>query len=650
MRNGFALIAAVAFALTTGDGLVSRTGGIATAQNAGSLQGLGTVTGTVTSAKPFKAAHVFLHSTDKRRPIEYMVYTQAGAFKTVAVMPGNYQLTLKARGLESDPQPLVVRAGTNPAVTVAMHDAADPNHDPSSVDPAAVRTANGAPAGKRPIQYASYDEIYPAGPGRVVLETLCMNCHGENYFPGAPRSAEGWKAGLDFMMGRALADNEKRGFGEGVLAGSASNFRFGLQDRKDVLEYLTKHFGPDTKRRAVRSDKEMPLDEAQLAKAQYIEYYGTVAQTAASASTAAETAAGSRTIMQPAQIDMDGNRWAVDRGVPNRLTKLDPRTGEIKSWDLPDQRAAVHDMVMDRRAILWVPEFGRAVTGTADSIGLGSELSSRLLGFNTKTEKWEYTVDPDPDNAIRASWKGSLMGGTVDSKGNIYTHWMLTGGLVKLDIASGKATTVRIPTPGAIPYGNCVDPFDNVWLTLWNGGKLARFNAKINSWTEFTPPMQPVDFRRGLQSDAQGNIWVGIWASGNRPAKIAKLDPTTGTWTLWDVPYRGSQPYEASIDKDGTIWFPDAAANRPERGSAIGRFNPRDGSFTFYPWPQPDAVSTRLLHAADGSVHYATKGGSTASSAFGVLFPDKDKITTLAPLPLNGLGMMAFQPAPRNSN
>ena len=40
------------------------------------------------------------------------------------------------------------------------------------------------------------------------------------------------------------------------------------------------------------------------------------------------------------QVTMDeqGNRWAVDRGVPSRLTRLDPRTGEQKSWDAARQR------------------------------------------------------------------------------------------------------------------------------------------------------------------------------------------------------------------------------------------------------------------------------------------------------------------------
>jgi len=646
----------LAVALATAYGLFGTHDSVATAQKAAPLQGLGTVSGTVTAPSPFKAAHVYLHNLDKH--VMYMVYTRAGAFRAVAMMPGNYELTVKGRGLESAPQKLVVKAGDNPAVAVAMKAADSPDKYPTWVDPADARTPGGLSVPKAPIQVGSYDEVYPPGPGRVVLETLCMNCHGENYFSARPRSASAWKLGLDHMMGRALADNDKRGLGEGILAGSVSNFRFGLQDRKDVLDYLTKNFGLNKKPHAVRTTPEMPLDEEQLGKAQYVEYY--VLGGAEGAATPAPAAsgpadsesvssgiAGVRIIMQ-VQIDQDGNRWGVDRGKPSRLVKLDPRTGEQKSWDLPDGRAGVHDMLMDRRGIVWVLEFARSEEGFADAMGSGSELTSRLLGFNTKTEKWEFAVDPDPDNVIRATRKGPLMGGEVDSKGNVYAHWMLTGGLAKFDPSTGKATTFRIPTPGAVPYGSAMDPFDNVWVSEWNGGKLGRFNTNTNTWTEFTPPIYPVNLRRGPRSDGEGNIWTGIWAGGNRPAKIAKLDPKTGNWTMWDVPFRGSQPYEASIDKDGNVWFPDTAENRPDRGTANGRFNPRTSTYTFYPRPQAVADSTRVAHAADGSVHYTARyGAAKDTSGFGVLFPDKDKITTLAPLPLNGLNMYAFKPGRR---
>ena len=650
-------VAMLAIALTTFLTVYGVSGwhaAIVVAQKGSELDGTGVVTGTVTAAKPFKAAQVYLRSTDQRRHMLYMVYTNGGAFKAVGVFPGNYEISVMARGLESDKRPLVVKGGNNLDVKMAMHDAKDSNQYPTSVDPSLARAGNGVLPPPKQVTLASYEEIYPPGPGRVVLENLCMNCHGENYFPLNPRSAGGWKFGLDKMMGKALADHDRVGLGEGVLAGNASSFRFGLQDRKDVLEYLTKNFGLDKKPRAVKTVKEMPLDEAQLGKAEYIEYYVVSDQkeeapkaraTAANDSESeAGGVAGVRIIMQ-VTIDEQGNRWAVDRGVPSRLVKLDPRSGEIRTWTLPDSRAGVHDMTQDRQGRIWVLEFARTEDGHIDSMGSGSELTSRLLGFNPKTEKFEHVVDLDPDNVIRSTHKGPLMGGLVDSKGKIWVHWMLSGAISSYDPATRKAATYRIPTHAATPYGACIDPFDNIWEAEWNGGKMARFDQTTGAWTEFIPPIQPANFRRGPEADAEGNIWVGMWAGGpNLPGKVAKLDPKTGRWTMWDIPHDGAQPYEASLDKDGNVWFPDKNENIPDRPMANVRFNPKDGTFTFYPRPQFVADSTRVNHAEDGSVHYTARYGSAKDqSGFGVLFPDKDKITTLAPKMLYGAPGYAFK-------
>ncbi len=49
---------------------------IAAAQKAAPLPGTASLTGTVDSSKPFKAARVYIRNTDKR--ILYMVFTNAG--------------------------------------------------------------------------------------------------------------------------------------------------------------------------------------------------------------------------------------------------------------------------------------------------------------------------------------------------------------------------------------------------------------------------------------------------------------------------------------------------------------------------------------------------------------------------------------------
>src|ERR1043166_6967565 len=144
VRRRVTILVLPTMAVLAGSMVFGPRGGTVAAQKASELQSLGILSGTATAGKPFTAAQVYLHSSDKRRQMEYMVYTQAGGVKAVAVLPGNYERTVSAGGLESDPQPIVVKGGNNPAVKVAMHDAKDPIQYPSSVDPSLARTGNGA--------------------------------------------------------------------------------------------------------------------------------------------------------------------------------------------------------------------------------------------------------------------------------------------------------------------------------------------------------------------------------------------------------------------------------------------------------------------------------------------------------------------------
>ncbi|MGD9659994.1 MAG: SMP-30/gluconolactonase/LRE family protein [Porticoccaceae bacterium] len=605
------------------------------------LAGLATVAGTVEAAKPFKAAQVYLLNLDKR--IQYMVFTKDGAFEAVALFPGRYQVTARAIGLESASQELTLAADEDKSgFRINMEETKDPQQFPSSVDPKTVRLFNAAGWNdpSAPVVFGSYDEIYPPELGRVVLEKVCFACHGENTFALAPRSEGEWAYAVDYMRGTWLGEQNRLRLGEGILAGSASNFHFGLQDRKEVIAYLAKHLGPDKPSRAVRTDVQVPFDEDELAKAQLIEYYvgdelQDRQQTATVGSELHATATAGEHMLITLQLDAQGNVWAVDRAVPSQLVRLDPRTGEQKFYVLPDPRAGVHDLVIDRQGIIWVAEFTRNPDGTGDGI-------PRLIGFNPKTEKWEHILDADPENVTRNPNKGPLMAPTVDSKGNVYMNWMLNGAIAKWNPATEKMSVFLIPTPAATPYGAAMDANDNLWVALWNGGKLAKFDTNVEQWTEFTPPTYPANLRRGPNADSANNIWVGIWAGGPRPGKIAKLDQNTGRWTEWDIPHRGAQPYEASVDKDDNIWFPQTGG--PDLPSVIGRFNPRTEKFTFYPKMQFVADSSWVRHSADGAVWYAPRyGAPPGHSGFGVLYPDKDQITTLAAYPLNGAPGYAFK-------
>jgi streptogramin lyase len=526
----------------------------------------------------------------------------------------------------SDLQKMVLKAGDNPALKFTLRPTSG-SGERTVINALETETSTDSTVRNE----ASYDEVYPPGPGRDVAERTCLVCHGENFLPSRPGSLAAWTQRLDFMQGKTLFDRSAGAYAEGLLTFRASALRFSRQDREDLLAYLVKNFGPDAKPRAVRIDQEMPIDEARLGKAMYMEYY-LPRDAAGEGINAPEYAklTGSfvgRRAGQDVRFDQEGNVWLTDRGYPHRLVKLDPRTGEQKSFLLPDPKNGIHEVNIDRSGMIWLPEHS----------GVTPSNTKRLLGFNPKTEKFEQMIPLDPDNVVRNSikWTQSL---AFDSKDNIYVGWIMGGALSKYDRATKKVTVFPLPTHNAIVYGVIADRNDNIWMALWDSGNIAKFDTRNNEWTTFTPPTYPGHVRR-LNVDAQNNIWFGIWSAGKRPGKLVKLDQSVGRMTEYTIPRQLSQPYDVMQDAEGNIWAADAGGSH----AALWKFNPRDATFTWYPKPQKTADTPKIQVTKDGAIWYSPRGSINAP-AFGVLYPDMDKITTLGAFYQNGPPGYPFKP------
>jgi hypothetical protein len=134
--------------------------------------------------------------------------------------------------------------------------------------------------------------------------------------------------------------------------------RFSREDRETLLQYLVANFGPAAQPKAVKIDKEIPLDEAKLGKAA-VHRVLPHADAPVRASTIRSSAHGRDSSPAGASARTSasmpkGNVWLTDRGYPNRLVKLDPRTGAQKAYVLPDPRNGNHDVNIDRTGMIWL--------------------------------------------------------------------------------------------------------------------------------------------------------------------------------------------------------------------------------------------------------------------------------------------------------
>src|SRR5258706_10029506 len=221
--------------------------GFQTTARAASLPGTGALSGTVEAPKPFQAAQVYIRNQEKR--MLFMVYTNKGRYRAVALVPGTYEVTVAAGGMQSEVKKITVKAGDAATLNLALQ-----THE-GAVDPRTMTFdygGNGGVTGQN-VENLPFEKIYPPGPAFQILQRTCITCHGPNFLPSKRWNVTQWNAALDLMLGKGGEQEAKRRAGTYLAstAGIASN-KFKAGDRETILPYLVENFGPNAKLRRVR--------------------------------------------------------------------------------------------------------------------------------------------------------------------------------------------------------------------------------------------------------------------------------------------------------------------------------------------------------------------------------------------------------------
>jgi virginiamycin B lyase len=518
------------------------------------LQGAASVNGTVTSSAPFQAAKVFFRNNEKR--MQYMVYTAGGKYQALHLFPGDYEMRVEARGLVSPVTRVTLKAGANTAPAVALK---------------AVDTTG--------TQIVTMDELFPPGAGRKFMVDHCLGCHSPDMFGARAFPAVAWGSYVDMMQ---------KG---GNIQGFASP-----QEREELIEYLGKNFGPDARKRAVNYDKPVPLNEAVLAKAMYIEYYFKP-----------NDDPSMKRRGQDPHFDQQGNVWVTDRNIPNRITRLDPRSGAWKEWLLPHPEGDIHGLTIDREGVVWIP--GR-IGKRKDKDGI------QLIAFDPKTEKFEqFPVNPGNKITDRLQSHTPI----VDGQGNV---WATMIGGDRFYKWNKQTRTVEMigptPTRPSAPYGIDMDSQGNIWMALFRGApRVGKWDPKAQQFSEF-PALTTSGRMSRASVDLNDRVWYGIHDRG----VVGVVDPKSGQVTEFKPALNLSRPYDPQADYEGNVWFGDDG-----QGGTIIRLDPRTRAFSYYPAPQV-ADMPKIEITRDGAIWYCPRSG--AEPGVGVLYPDMTKVKTLA--------------------
>jgi virginiamycin B lyase len=496
------------------------------------LAGAATITGTVTGpdGAPFRGAFVQARNASTHVMVSVLSNAQ-GHYTVPDLTAGDYRLTIRAPGFKADPKSGITLAGDqNLSQDIALQK--------SYVHWSDLSIEQGK-------------ELLPDDRGKDTLFGICMACHGfQSRMAAVTRDEDGWRDRVSYMR-------DAMGFFIGRP-------QFGFTDQKadDVASYINKMFGEDSV--LPKSPADLPQypdtvthfsDEAM--NIVYVEY----------------EMPGPNRMPWSAYPASDGTFWIPYYGRANKIGHLDPTTGKVDEYPVPNLgTAAIHSAVPAPDGSVWLTEQG------ANKLGRWDPKTKTISEFQDDWQKHTIRIEPD---------------GTVWS----------TGGLTRFDPKTDTYTHIKdVPTA----YGIALDKAGNVWFAeLKRDGRIGKVDAKTLLTTKWIPPTATGTPRR-IEVDNDGVVWFAEYDAG----KISAFDPRTERFKEFALPGPRPTPYALGIDNDHMVWYSS------EWQDVIGRLDPTTGKVTEYPTPQPENSMRDFFMDAEGRLWF----GSPANNLVGYFY------------------------------
>jgi virginiamycin B lyase len=228
-------------------------------------------------------------------------------------------------------------------------------------------------------------------------------------------------------------------------------------------------------------------------------------------------------------VGPDGGAWVTDGGT-NAIVRIDPETLEVKRYPLPQASgyANLNTATFDRRGRLWF-------TGQSGIYGRLDPRTGALRVFEAPGGTGPYGIATTPGGQV---WYASLAGSYV----------------ARIDVASGKATVLRPPTPAQGARRIWSDSRGRLWVSEWNAGKVARYDPSASGWREWRLPGAAQPY--AVYVDDRDVVWLTDFAA----SAIVRFDPTTQRFTR--ILLREGANVRQLLGRRGEVWGAESGADR----------------------------------------------------------------------------------------
>jgi virginiamycin B lyase len=268
--------------------------------------------------------------------------------------------------------------------------------------------------------------------------------------------------------------------------------------------------------------------------------------------------------------DPQGNAWVAERA--GKLGRFDPRTYEFVEVTPPPGPAAPNrqrlgNPQIDKNGILWV----------ADGP------NGRWLSYDTKYDKFASFQWPKGHGNAGGNSMAVHPDGTIYATGLGREVRALNPEKVEFKFYESPSAHGK-QEPGA--YGLAVAGDGSVWWAEDNIDKMGRIDPATGQIDEYTIPYSEGHaFPRRMNSDAHGDLWVALWQAG----KLMKIDYKTREMKIFTPPTANAGAYSVVVDKkNDVVWMSEHKVDK------IARFNPKTEEWTEFPLPEAQSDPRRI--------------------------------------------------------
>jgi virginiamycin B lyase len=508
----------------------------------------GSVEGVVKNASGQALSGAYVKLINPERHLTFMVVSQAqGRYSLNNLPAGDYTVQGIGNGFQSKPTPVTLSAGKQATADVSLTDAQ------GDVVPNGWIRRPGRVAGNE-LDYELAPPKLPEGEGKAIVEAKCSQCHFLHRLTQMRWTRDNWEQKIAWMRERI---HERPG------AMDLTD-----EEQKTVVDYLAKNFSnttpkPDPNGRLSRTllqgaaaryiavDFAIPNPDAALHDIT-VDPQGVAWVNELNAYklgrfdpktyefTEINPPPGPRKLgilnhMGPPARGAGDTIWVAEIGANRRWLQFDTKYQEFTTYPAP-------------------AEFKGQMTGNfmrADPNGkmVWSTAGTRIVGLNIETKQF---VAYDIPHWVETKQNPGAYGIDVAGDGRVWFVEREANKIGRLDPATGKIDEFR--TPGTdVPRRMGTDWDGNLWIGFHETGKLVKVDQKTGQMTYYQPPTENNGANHAVADSKHKVIWVTLQTAD----RIARFDPKTETWTEFSLPIVESDARRIELDptNPNRIWW-----------------------------------------------------------------------------------------------